>query len=67
MVDALQGAGLLAARIAYAAVRDAMLAVSDVMLAVSMALFLMSCVSMVHFVVAAATRLSKYPSRRVNV
>lgn len=55
------------ARSVYADVREATLAVSIVTLAVSVALFLMSYWSVVHSVVAAAARLSRYPSRHVKV
>ena len=59
--------GELVVSIVYATVRGAMLAVSEVMLTVSVALFSMSCRSVVHLVDAAATKLSKLPSRWVKV
>ncbi len=52
---------------AYAAVRAATLAVKDVTLAVSVALFSISCKSVVCYVVVAAVRLSRYLSKRVKV
>ena len=54
-------------RMANVVVRKAMLVVSDVTVPVSVALFSMSCDSVVCLVVAAAVRLSKYLSKRTNV
>ena len=51
----------------HTAVREATLAVSDVTVAVIVALFSISCESVVCLVVAMAARLSKYPSRHVNM
>lgn len=48
-----------AARIEYAEVREATLAVREVTLAVRVALFSISCASVVRSVVAAAARLSR--------
>jgi len=57
------GAGFPAKSV-YAAASEATLAVREVTLAVSVAL---SCARVVCSVVAAAARLSRYPSRRANV
>ena len=51
----------------YSVVSEAMLAVRVAMLAVSVALFSTSCANVVHLCVAATARLSRYPSRRINV
>ena len=51
----------------YADVSAAMLVVSVATFVVRVALFSISCVSVVRSVVAAAARLSRYPSKRANV
>ncbi len=60
------GAGVPARRV-YADERAATLAVREATLVVRVLLFLMSCMRVVHLVVAAATRLSRYPSNRAKV
>ena len=68
-VDVVVGSavGLPAARRVYADVMAARLAVRDVTFVVSVALVSISCESMVFSVVAAAAKLSRYPSNRANV
>ncbi len=58
---------LALAKMVYVAVREATLVVRVAMLAVSVALVSMSCAKVDRSVVAAAARLSRYPSSRVKV